>query len=50
MVSGNYTMRINIIPLIMLIFTSIVGLIVKGIVVIYPFCTFAIWRFCDETY
>ena len=41
MVSSSYTVRINISPPIMLMFTSIVGLIVKGIVVIYPFRTFA---------
>jgi hypothetical protein len=49
MVSSSYTMRSKISPPIMLKFTCTVGLTLKGIVVIYPFRTFAIQRFFDET-
>ena len=49
MVSSSYTVRINIIPTIVLMFNSIIGLTLMGSWVIYPFRTFAIRRFCDET-
>ena len=49
MVSSNYTVRSKISPPIMLKFTCTVGLTLKGIFVIYPFHTFTIQRFCDET-
>ena len=50
MVSSSYTVRINISPPIVLIFTSIVGLTLMGSCVIYPFHTFAIQRFYDDAY